>query len=179
MWGPEEGERTESMASGRGRTLSEQGQMCRLLKPCSRVLIIEVQHDGKALASHKDTEPHERKAPPTPDVKHPKRQGATMEGPGAPGAQSSTAPRAGENVSAAGVITRQPPIRVMQIDSHQYMPPWRSFYAGLVRSVVQLSPDEGRQAIRNVPTPHTCNVSENGLLLVADSQQSHYECCHP
>lgn len=72
MWGPEDSQRTESMASGHGRTLSEQGQVCRLLKPCSQVLMIEVQHDGKTLACHKDSKPHERKAPPTPDVKHPK-----------------------------------------------------------------------------------------------------------
>lgn len=98
MWGPQDCERTESMASGRGRTLPEEGQVCRLLRPCSLVSIMRSSTTGKHLlvTGH---EPHEREAPPTPDPKQPERQAGTWERPGAPGAQdcktlgATTAPR--------------------------------------------------------------------------------------
>lgn len=49
MWGPVESERTESMASGCGRTLPEEGQVCRLLRPCSRILIMRSNTTEKHL----------------------------------------------------------------------------------------------------------------------------------
>lgn len=80
------------MASGRGRTLPEEGQVCRLLRPCSLVLIMRSSTPGKHLlvTGH---EPHEREAPPTPDPKQPKRQAGTMGkawGLGSSGLQDST-----------------------------------------------------------------------------------------
>lgn len=96
------------MASGCGRTLPEEGQVCRLLTPCSRILIMRPSTTGKHLlvTGH---EPHERKAPPTPDPKQPKGRAGTMGRPGAPGAQDfetlgattpQTPERRGESVSA-------------------------------------------------------------------------------
>lgn len=114
MWGPKDSERTESMASGCGRTLPEEGQVCRLLTPCSRILIMRPSTTGKHLlvTGH---EPHEREAPPTPDPKQPKGQAGT---PGAPGAQDletlgttpQTPKRRGENVSATKKRSRDNPV---------------------------------------------------------------------
>lgn len=83
MWGPKDKERTESMASGCGRTLPEEGQVCRLLTPCSRVLIMRSNTTGKALASHRTRTSREEGATDTRS----RWQARAMEGPGAPGTQ--------------------------------------------------------------------------------------------
>lgn len=53
------------MASGRERTLPEAGQVCRLLTPCSRVLIMRSGTPGKALASHRTRTSREESATDT------------------------------------------------------------------------------------------------------------------
>lgn len=85
MWGPKDSERTESMASGCGRTLPEEGQVCRLLRPCSRILIVSPARQ-KAFASHRTRTSREGGATDTRSQAT-KTASKDMERPGAPGAQ--------------------------------------------------------------------------------------------
>lgn len=101
------------MASDRGRTLPEEGRVCRLLTPCSRFLIMRSNTTGKALASHRTRTSREEGATDTRS----RWQARAMEGSGAPGAQDCKDSRrdnapdskpGGDNVSAAEKVTRHP-----------------------------------------------------------------------
>lgn len=104
MWGPKDRERTESMASGCVRTLPEEGQVCRLLTPCSRLLIMRPSTTGKALASHRTRTSREEGAT---DTRSKATQRASKDhgrawGPGGSGLQDSRRDAAPDSKTKGG-----------------------------------------------------------------------------